>query len=75
MVSDSSAALPVVRRRSREAGTGRGLWLLDHYSLRHGVALTRNGKQVWCELRPESSADGEGDDAALARWLDQADIL
>lgn len=29
VVADESPVLPVVRRHSREAATGRGLWLLD----------------------------------------------
>ena len=69
-VSDASPTLPVLRRHRREAGTGRGLWLLDQYSRRAGVDLRRpgTGKQVWAVLCPEVDAP---DDAALAAWLDQ----
>ncbi|MCW2678988.1 MAG: putative anti-sigma regulatory factor, serine/threonine protein kinase [Frankiales bacterium] len=76
-VTDDSAMLPVVRRHSREAGTGRGLWLLDQYSAGHGVDVTRagTGKTVWALLCPEVQAGEEGADAALAMWLDQVEGL
>jgi anti-sigma regulatory factor (Ser/Thr protein kinase) len=71
-VSDGSAALPVLRRHGREAGTGRGLWLLDQYSQRAGVDVRRpgTGKQVWAVLCPEVAAP---DEAALTGWLDQVE--
>jgi hypothetical protein len=64
-----------MRRHSRVSATGRGLWLLDQYSLRHGLVVTDEGKQLWSLLRPESAAPGDGDDAALALWLDSIDGL
>jgi hypothetical protein len=75
VVADCSSTLPVMRRHSRVSATGRGLWLLDQYSLRHGLVVTHEGKQLWSVLRPESTAPGEGDDAALALWLDAIDGL
>jgi hypothetical protein len=70
VVADSSPTLPVMRRHSRVSATGRGLWLLDQYSLRHGLLVTDEGKQLWSLLRPESAAPGEGGEPALALWLD-----
>ena len=76
-VSDGSPTLPVLRRHSREAGTGRGLWLLEQYSARHGVDVTRagTGKTVWALLCPEVLDEAEGADASLAMWLDQVEGL
>jgi anti-sigma regulatory factor (Ser/Thr protein kinase) len=73
-VSDQARALPVVRRHSRAAGTGRGLWLLQQYSEQHGVDVARpgDGKAVWAVLRAEQD---EVEDAALAQWLDQVEGL
>lgn len=72
-VSDGSTVLPVLRRHSREAGTGRGLWLLDQYSALHGVHLQPGGKVIWALLCPEVQDPMEGSDAALATWLDAID--
>lgn len=69
-VTDGSATLPVVRRHSREAATGRGLWLLDQYSAARGVQRLPEGKSVWAVLCPEVQNPKEGADAALATWLD-----
>ena len=76
-VADGSPALPVLRRHTREAGTGRGLWLLDQYSSSHGVDVAESaaGKQVWCVLRPEEAEDADSADGALAMWLDAVDAL
>ena len=73
VVSDGSSTLPVLRHHMREAGTGRGLWLLDQYSQRAGVEVRHgSGKQVWAVLCPEVTAP---DDAALASWLDRVEGL
>ena len=74
-VTDRSPVLPVVRRHSREAATGRGLWLLDQYSASHGVHRLPEGKSVWAMLCPEVLDPQEGSDAALATWLDQVEGL
>lgn len=77
VVGDDSPAMPVVRRHSREAATGRGLWLLEQYSVRHGVDTSRpgRGKSVWAVLCPEAHEPEQGSDAALALWLDSVDGL
>lgn len=74
-VADGSSVLPVVRRHSRDSGTGRGLWLLDQYSAAHGVHRRPDGKVVWAVLCPEVQDPLEGSDAALATWLDEVDGL
>jgi anti-sigma regulatory factor (Ser/Thr protein kinase) len=76
-VADDSPAMPILRRHSREAGTGRGLWLLEQYSAAHGVDVTQpgTGKTVWALLCPEVLDPSEGEDAALAMWLDQVEGL
>ena len=74
-VADGSTVLPVVRRHSREAATGRGLWLLEQYSASHGVHRLPDGKVVWAVLCPEVGDPLEGSDAALATWLDKVDGL
>jgi len=74
-VTDRSTVLPVVRRHSREAGTGRGLWLLDQYSAARGVHRLTDGKVVWAVLCPEVPGPTAGADAALATWLDEVEGL
>jgi anti-sigma regulatory factor (Ser/Thr protein kinase) len=76
-VADESPGMPVLRRHSREAGTGRGLWLLDQYAASHGVDVTRpgRGKLVWAVLCPEVADPTDGADAALAMWLDAVEGL
>lgn len=77
VVSDDSPVLPVVRRHSREAATGRGLWLLEQYSSAHGVDVSRPGpgKSVWAVLHADVPDPDEGGDAALATWLDSIEGL
>lgn len=54
-----------------EAGTGRGLWLLDQYSRRAGVDVRYgSGKQVWAVQCPDVAGL---DDTALSTWLDQVE--
>ena len=76
-VSDSSPAMPTLRRHGREAATGRGLWLLEQYSSSHGVDASHDesGKQVWAVVRPEQDDADEGSEAALALWLDELEGL
>ena len=71
-VGDGSPVLPVQRRHSREAATGRGLLLLDRYSSGYGVARGATGKQVWAVLRPQVVTF---DDDALADWFDGIEAL
>ena len=77
VVGDDSPVLPVVRRHSREAATGRGLWLLEQYSSAHGVDLSRPGpgKSVWAVLHAEVPDPEDGGEAALASWLDSIEGL
>jgi anti-sigma regulatory factor (Ser/Thr protein kinase) len=72
-VGDGSPVLPVQRRHSREAATGRGLLLLDRYSTGYGVARSTAGKQVWAVLRPQVFAFDS--DAELADWLEGIEAL
>jgi anti-sigma regulatory factor (Ser/Thr protein kinase) len=74
-VADGSTVLPVLRRHSREAATGRGLWLLDQYSAARGVQQLPGGKSIWAVLCPEVPDPQEGADSAMATWLDAADGL
>ena len=77
VVSDDSPVLPVLRRHSREAATGRGLWLLEQYSSAHGVDVGRPGpgKSVWAVLHADVPDPEDGGDAALATWLDSIEGL
>jgi anti-sigma regulatory factor (Ser/Thr protein kinase) len=47
-VADESPGMPVLRRHSREAGTGRGLWLLDQYAASHGSTSRVRARASWC---------------------------
>lgn len=49
-VLDADPSLPVRRRRSLEASTGRGLLLLDDLTERWGTTPQGDGKVVWFEL-------------------------
>jgi anti-sigma regulatory factor (Ser/Thr protein kinase) len=49
-VSDSSALRVRPRTYSREAGTGRGLMLVEALATAWGSGTTSGGKQVWCDL-------------------------
>lgn len=66
-VGDGSPVLPVQRRHSLEAATGRGLLLLDRYSSAYGVARSAAGKQVWAVLRRHVEALPT--DEELADWF------
>ena len=72
-VGDGSPVLPVQRRHSREAATGRGLLLLDRYASGYGVARGGSGKQVWAVLRPQVQSFEQ--EAELADWFDSVDAL
>jgi anti-sigma regulatory factor (Ser/Thr protein kinase) len=72
-VGDGSPVLPVQRRHSREAATGRGLLLLDRYATGYGVARGAAGKQVWAVLRAQVMTFD--DDASLADWFDGIQAL
>jgi hypothetical protein len=70
-VADANPTLPVVRTNSTDAGTGRGLRVLDRMASRWGSCAVEGGKIVWFEIRtdgldadPESEKSGtdEGED-------------
>jgi anti-sigma regulatory factor (Ser/Thr protein kinase) len=61
-VSDRSSRLPVRKRYSDGATTGRGLNLVDTLSTDWGVEPTADGKVVWFELAESAGkARGPGD--------------
>ncbi len=70
VVGDASTTVPVMRWHGREASTGRGMWLLDHFSSERGVEVRGNGKRVWAVLCPELHGPDEGSQAWLATRLD-----
>jgi anti-sigma regulatory factor (Ser/Thr protein kinase) len=49
-VQDSSPGLPVPRRTSVDATTGRGLLLIERLATAWGVEARPTGKAVWLEL-------------------------
>ena len=71
-VGDGSPVLPVQRRHSREAPTGRGLLLLDRYAAGYGVARSAAGKHVWAVLRGEIEASLDDE---LADWFGEIEAL
>lgn len=73
-VHDTSDARPVRKQYSLEAGTGRGLMLVEQMSQEWGVVPTPGkGKVVWCELDrragPSDLASEDVDLDALERML------
>lgn len=62
-VRDGGGALPEVFAAERDAGTGRGLLIVESLGLRWGYeSADDSGKVVWVELAapPEAFGDGEG---------------
>jgi anti-sigma regulatory factor (Ser/Thr protein kinase) len=59
-VSDSNTGSPVRKRYGPDAGTGRGLLLVERIASAWGTELSASGKVVWFRL----AADAEG--AAMA---------
>jgi hypothetical protein len=49
-VADTNPVLPVVRSHGAEAGTGRGLHVLDRLASNWGTEPLRGGKVVWFEI-------------------------
>lgn len=49
-ISDSCALVPVLRERSEDAMTGRGLQLVAQLASSWGVSERVDGKTVWFEL-------------------------
>jgi anti-sigma regulatory factor (Ser/Thr protein kinase) len=54
-VVDGSPVLPSPKRYPLDAGTGRGLLLVDRVAARWGVQSEDNGKTVWFELDGDST--------------------
>ena len=75
-LTDESPALPVRRRFSTEAGTGRGLRLVEALSLRWGVEPAAPGKTVFFEVdaTPGASAPAVQFDVDLSDWPDLSDV-
>lgn len=57
-VSDSSSAQVQLRHYSADAGTGRGLLLVQAIAASWGNASVADGKRVWFELNSESLTRG-----------------
>jgi Histidine kinase-, DNA gyrase B-, and HSP90-like ATPase len=57
-VSDNTPVSPVRKRYGPEAGTGRGLMLVERMAAAWGTSLSDHGKVVWFELSPEAEATG-----------------
>ena len=49
-ITDDSASAPMRRTYSAEAGTGRGMMLVEALSVRWGSERDGDGKRVWFEL-------------------------
>jgi anti-sigma regulatory factor (Ser/Thr protein kinase) len=49
-ISDTSAAAPTRRSYSADAGTGRGMMLVEALAVRWGSERDGEGKRVWFEL-------------------------
>src|SRR5206468_2951238 len=56
-VSDGSARQPRLRHHSVEAGTGRGLLLVERMARRWGVEPAGTGKVVWFEVSRDPLAE------------------
>jgi hypothetical protein len=65
-VADSNPMLPVMRSHNTDAGTGRGLHVLDRMASRWGSHNVGGGKIVWFEIRTDGE-DGHDDDGNRRR--------
>ena len=59
-VADGDAQQPAAKRYSLEAGTGRGLGLVDALAREWGVYPSEGGKTVWAEVALEGGGRGGG---------------
>ncbi|MQY15651.1 hypothetical protein SRB5_58390 [Streptomyces sp. RB5] len=57
VVSDLSRQLPTLREPDWEAGSGRGIFLVDHHARSWNATRTATGKDVWCFLAPPRSEE------------------
>ena len=62
-VADSNPHLPVIRAHGTEAGTGRGLHVVDQMASRWGARNLEVGKVVWFEIHNAPQMDQEHDPA------------
>lgn len=56
-VADSNPLIPVLRTPGTDAGTGRGLKVLDAMAYRWGTIATESGKVVWFEIHAADAPD------------------
>ena len=68
-VQDTNPALPVIRSHGAEAGTGRGLHVLDRLASRWGADRLPDGKVVWFEI-PAISDPAQPDQLQAGRGPD-----
>jgi Histidine kinase-like ATPase domain len=59
-VADANPLLPVLRTHGTDAGTGRGLKVLDKMASRWGTDRTHEGKVVWFEISTTGPSDETG---------------
>jgi serine phosphatase RsbU (regulator of sigma subunit)/anti-sigma regulatory factor (Ser/Thr protein kinase) len=70
-VADGTHTPPVLSRGTERTLTGRGLHLVASLAVRWGVTQQAQGKVVWAELAPHSSADHQLDEEELLdAWSD-----
>lgn len=67
-VTDSSAAVPLLRVFSPTSSTGRGMRLVHSLAVEHGVRAGEPGKTVWVLLT--TSTAGRSDDALADSFAD-----
>jgi hypothetical protein len=63
-IEDANPLLPVVRSHGPDAGTGRGLHVLDHLATRWGTSEIDGGKIVWFEIPTTAQDAGTQDSGA-----------
>ena len=72
-VHDRSPKLPLQRRYTAEAATGRGLRLVSRLCRSWGIEETADGKTVWCEIVLD--ATGDRAEAELDAFLALDDVI
>jgi hypothetical protein len=72
-VEDHNPRLPVLRSQSGDAGTGRGLRVLDKMASSWGSHTIEGGKVVWFELWTEDTGSRPRTDDAPARIIVKAE--
>jgi anti-sigma regulatory factor (Ser/Thr protein kinase) len=71
-IQDANPLLPVMRSHGPDAGTGRGLHVLDRLATRWGTSQIEGGKIVWFEMSttPDASAADSPDAAQTSKVED-----